>query len=134
MRRVIQGFSHLQLVVRDVETSIAWYGAALGMEPLVSGSIESGPYAALRHPRAGFVVGLQTATPGEQTGAGGVNHVSFAVRDLIELESMRARLRSNGIAVSELIEEAASWNVQLRDPDGLVVELSAPKRVREPRA
>jgi catechol 2,3-dioxygenase-like lactoylglutathione lyase family enzyme len=126
---VIRGFSHLQLVVRDVSVSAPWYCAALGLEQFTSGTIHSGPYVGLRHPTARFVVGMQTATPEQAAtlGSTAVEHLSFAVADRAELDAMRTELLARGIEVGEVFEEAVSYNARLRDPDGLVLELSAPK-------
>jgi len=127
---VIKGFSHVQLVVRDVPASAEWYCAVLGLEQFVSGVTDSGPYAGLRHPTARFVVGMQTATPeqAEQLGAIAIDHLSFSVADRQTLDRMRAELTASGIEVSAVLEEVLSYNVQIVDPNGLVLELSAPKR------
>jgi glyoxylase I family protein len=127
---VIKGFSHVQLVVRDVPASAEWYCAVLGLEQFVSGVTDSGPYAGLRHPTARFVVGMQTATPdqAEQLGATAIDHLSFSVADRQTLDRMRAELTASGIEVSAVLEEVLSYNVQIVDPNGLVLELSAPKR------
>ncbi|MCF2532468.1 VOC family protein [Yinghuangia soli] len=127
---MILGFSHVQLVVRDVGVSAAFYRAVLGMRDLASGVLESGPYAALRHPTAGFVVGMQTAMPGDESGTStaGIDHLSFAVADLGALERLRGELAAAGFAPGDVFEEAVSHNFRVTDPDGLVVELSAPKR------
>ena len=127
---VIEGFSHVQLVVRDVTASAEWYCAVLGLEQFVSGGTGSGPYVGLRHPTARFVVGMQTATPeqAERLGATAIDHLSFSVADRETLERMRAELSAGGIEVSEILEEVLSYNVQIVDPNGLVLELSAPKR------
>jgi len=129
--RVIQRFSHIQLVVRDVAASAAFYRAVLGLRDLASGVLDSGPYAALRHPTANFVVGMQTAAPGSPaaTVTSGVDHLSFAVADVATLEVLRAELSGAGFTVGEIFEEAVSHNVRLSDPDGLIVEITAPKRV-----
>jgi glyoxylase I family protein len=126
---VIQGFSHLQLVVRDVAVSARWYCAALGLEQFTSGTIDSGPYVGLRHRTARFVIGMQTATPAQAEGLGAVSieHLSFAVADRATLDAMRSELLSLGIDVGEVFEEAISYNARLRDPDGLILELTAPK-------
>jgi glyoxylase I family protein len=126
---VINGFSHVQLVVRDVPASAEWYCAVLGLEQFVSGMTDSGPYAGLRHPTARFVVGMQTATPeqAEHLGAPAIDHLSFSVADRETLDGMRAKLCANGIEVSDILEEVQSYNVQIVDPNGLVLELSAPK-------
>jgi catechol 2,3-dioxygenase-like lactoylglutathione lyase family enzyme len=127
---VIQGFSHVQLVVRDVAVSAPWYCTVLGLEQFVTGTTASGPYAGLRHPTARFVIGMQTATP-EQTQAlhpTAIDHLSFSVADRDTLDRMRTDLSARGIAVSDVFEEAVSYNARIHDPDGLVLELSAPKR------
>jgi len=130
MTRVITGFSHVQLVVRDVASSAEWYEAVLGLERFVSGTTDSGPYAGLRHPSAGFVVGMQTATEEQRSRLPGAStdHLSFAVADRAALEQARAGLAARGIEVGEVFEEAVSCNLRVRDPDGLVIELTAPKR------
>jgi glyoxylase I family protein len=128
MTCVIIGFSHVQLVVRDVIRSRQWYAAVLGVVPFVEGDIASGPYAALRHP-AGFVIGMQTATPTQapMLAGGTVDHLSFAVADLAALEAERVRLLAAGIDAGAVFDEAVSHNLRLVDPDGLVVELTAPR-------
>jgi len=127
---MINGFSHIQLVVRDVPTSAKWYCTVLGLEQFVSGVTDSGPYAGLKHPTALFVVGMQTATPeqADQLGATAIDHLSFSVADRQTLERMGAELGAHDIEVSAILEEALSYNVQIVDPNGLVLELSAPKR------
>lgn len=129
-RIVIQGFSHVQLVVRDVSVSAPWYCAVLGLEQFVEGTTASGPYAGLRHPTARFVIGMQTATSEQAADlrATAIDHVSFSVSDRATLDEMRADLLERGIDIGDVFEEAVSYNARIRDPDGLVLELSAPKR------
>jgi catechol 2,3-dioxygenase-like lactoylglutathione lyase family enzyme len=126
---VIKGFSHVQLVVSDIDSSIQWYGTVLGMEPFTRGSFEGGDYAGLRSATGRFVIGLQTspAADARTAGPGMIEHVSFAVEDRDDLERHRATIVAAGIEAGPLLEEAASWNVRFRDPDGLLVELTAAK-------
>jgi catechol 2,3-dioxygenase-like lactoylglutathione lyase family enzyme len=124
---VIKGFSHMQLVVGDIETSAQWYGVVLGMEVFQRGSFAGGDYAALRSPTGRFVIGMQTPSSADEHGARMIEHLSFAVEDLEDLERHRAAIVATGIEAGELIEEAASWNIRFRDPDGLAVELTAAK-------
>ena len=128
-RSVIKGFSHVQLVVRDVALSAPWYCDVLGLEQFVTGTTSSGAYAGLRHPTARFVIGMQTATPDQARDlrATAIDHLSFAVADRATLDEMRATLLERGVDIGEVFEEAVSYNVRIRDPDGLVLELSAPK-------
>ena len=129
-RGVIQGFSHAQLVVRDVSVSAPWYCTVLGLEQFVAGETASGPYVGLRHPTARFVIGMQTATPDQARAlhATAIDHLSFGVADRATLDHMRVDLLARGIDVGDVFEEAISFNARIRDPDGLVLELSAPKR------
>ena len=126
---MIQGFSHVQLVVRDVSVSKRWYCAVLGLEEYVSGSMASGPYAGLRHPTARFVIGMQTATPEQARtlDVTAIDHLSFSVSDRATLDQMRTDLMARGIEVGDVFEEAVSYNARIHDPDGLVIELSARK-------
>jgi glyoxylase I family protein len=127
---MIQGFSHAQLVVRDVSVSAPWYCAVLGLEQFVAGTTASGPYVGLRHPTARFVIGMQTATPEQASAlhATAIDHLSFAVADRASLDQIRHDLLARGIAIGDVFEEAVSYNARIHDPDGLVLELSAPKR------
>ena len=124
---MIKGFSHMQLVVGDIETSVQWYGTVLGMEVLERGSFAGGDYAALRSPTGRFVIGLQTASSPNDSGAPMIEHLSFAVEDRDDLERHRDAIVAAGIQAGGLIEEAASWNIRFRDPDGLSIELTAAK-------
>jgi hypothetical protein len=51
------------------------------------------------------------------------------VADRASLNQARTELLATGIDVSEVLEEAVSYNVRIVDPDGLVLELTAPKAV-----
>jgi glyoxylase I family protein len=126
---VIKGFSHVQLIVSDIEATIHWYGVVLGVQPFARGSFADGEYAALRSATGRFVIGIQTSAPPSATGEAArmIDHVSFAVEDRTDLERHRDEIVAAGIEAGEMIEEAASWNVRFRDPDGLLVELTAAK-------
>jgi glyoxylase I family protein len=125
---VITGFSHVQLVSRNVTATVDWYAIVLGVEPFVRGTIASGPYAAFRHP-GGFVLGVQTATAEQaaRLSSSAVDHLAFAVADRAALEALRERLVAAGIDAGPVFDEAVSHNVRLCDPDGLTVELTAPR-------
>ncbi len=116
----------MQLVVADIEASMQWYGIVLGMEPIARGTFVGGDYGAMRSPTGRFVIGLQTDSA-SVSAAGMVHHLSFAVEDRADLERHRDAIEAAGIEAGQLLEEAASWNIRFRDPDGLVVELTAAK-------
>ena len=123
---MITGFSHIQLVVSDLDVSLAWYATVLEIEPLTRGTFSGGDYAAMRSPSGHFVIGLQTG-PGPVVAGSMIEHVSFAVGDLADLQRHHDVIVAAGLASGALIEEAASWNFRFQDPDGLFVELTAAK-------
>jgi catechol 2,3-dioxygenase-like lactoylglutathione lyase family enzyme len=126
---MVTGFSHVQLEVRDVAVSAEWYRVVLGMEQFTSGTFAGGDYAGLRSRTGRFVIGLQ-GTLLKEAGADPapmIEHLSFGVEDRADLERHRAAIAAAGIDIGEPFEEALSWNVRLRDPDGLVVELTCAK-------
>ncbi len=131
---MILGFSHLQLVVTDLERSAQWYAAALGVVEFARGELADGAYVAFRHPEAGFVIGMQSATAEQRPGlgSGAIDHLSFAVADRDALVRVRAAVLEAGVDAGPIFDEAVSHNCRLRDPDGLVVELTAPKRAVAP--
>ena len=73
---------------------------------------------------------MQTATPDQARAlhATAIDHLSFGVADRATLDQMRADLLARGIDVGDVFEEVVSFNARIRDPDGLVLELSAPER------
>ena len=62
---------------------------------------------------------------GEPTLGEGLDEVGGADRE--DLERHRDAIVAAGIEAGAMIEEAASWNIRFRDPDGLLVELTAAK-------
>lgn len=123
---MIRGFSHMQLVVTNVAASARWYCEVLGLVQFVAGEFPSGgAYAGLKHPTGSFVIGLQDGGAKGQVAM--IDHVSFGVGSIAELEKWRTGLLSRGHAVSDIFEEEASFNARVMDPDGLSVEVTSPK-------
>jgi catechol 2,3-dioxygenase-like lactoylglutathione lyase family enzyme len=123
---MIRGFSHMQLVVTDVAASAQWYCDVLGLEQFVAGATPGGvAFAGLRHPTEGFVIGLQDG--GAKGRVAMIDHVSFRVGSIAELEKWRVDLLGRGFAVTDIFEEEASFNARVMDPDGLSVEVTSPK-------
>jgi catechol-2,3-dioxygenase len=128
----------VQLRVTDVGVSAAWYAAALGLESYVE-DLGTG-YVALRHPGAKFVVvltarsdscpsggGVPTDAAGAMDGgAGRLDHLAFAVPDGDGLRAWGDHLTAIGIAHAGVVLENGNPSLQLRDPDGIAIELVAP--------
>ena len=115
------GFSHVQLLVRDVPTSERWYTTVLGLERLTAADDDS--YVALRHRPSRVVIVL---TAGEPDGDGALDHLAFAVPDGPTLEAWAAELTGLGIDHPGVVDELGKPSLVLEDPDGNRIELVAP--------
>jgi catechol-2,3-dioxygenase len=123
----ITGLSHVQLLVSDVQVSAHWYALALGVEPYVE-DVDNG-YVALRHRGARVVIVLTSsadATTVEKLNAGRLDHMAFAVPDENVLQTWAAHLTDRGVEHDGVVLEGGNFSLQLRDPDGIAIELVAP--------
>jgi len=117
----ITGFSHLQMNVRDVAASQAWFATVLGMEAFV----ELDDTVALKHGPSRLVLVLsQREIAGDATSP--LDHLAFAVPDGATLEAWAQELTTRGIAHDGVVLELGKPSLQLRDPDGNAIELVAP--------
>jgi catechol-2,3-dioxygenase len=124
----ITGLSHFQLLVADVEASARWYSAALGLVPFAQDARIG--YVALRHRGAKLVIVLTQAPephggPDQPTDQH-VDHLAFAVPDGESLSVWADHLRNVGVEHDGVVLENGHPSLQLRDPDGIAIELVAP--------
>jgi glyoxylase I family protein len=124
----ITGLSHVQLLVSDVGASAKWYSAVLGLVPFADDP-DIG-YVALKHRGGRFVVVLTRAASPSQRLPGpasdGLDHLALAVPDGAALEDWAAHLTDVGIDHAGVVLEGGHPSLQLRDPDGIAIELVAP--------
>ncbi len=124
----ITGLSHVQLLVSDLEASARWYTEVLGLAPFAENP-DIG-YVALRQPAAKFVIVLtRTDDPCDRSsGSDGaaVDHLAFAVADGDSLDTWAEHLATIGIDHAGIVLENGHPSLQLRDPDGVAIELVAP--------
>jgi len=125
----VTGISHVQLLVRDVATSERWYTTVLGLDRFAADDTEG--YVALRHRASGMVVVLTARGDGVEAG-GPLDHLAFAVPDGETLRAWADELAAAGIAHSGVAQELGKPSLQLRDPDGIAIELVAPGERRAP--
>ena len=121
----ITGLSHFQLLVSDVEASARWYTSVLSLVPYAE-DLEIG-YVALRQPGANVVLVL-TTRPGEVDGGthtDALDHVAFAVANGEALRAWAAHLTELGVSHDGVVLENGRPSLQLRDPDGIAIELVA---------
>jgi glyoxylase I family protein len=125
----ISGLSHVQLLVSDVAASAKWYSAVLGLAHFAADP--SIGYVALKHRAAKMVIVLTRRSDGaaatDPPSAQIVDHLAFAVPDGDALASWAEHLRQVGIEHPGVVLENGNPSLQLRDPDGVAIELVAPR-------
>jgi catechol-2,3-dioxygenase len=124
----ITGLSHVQLLVTDVEKSARWYSTVLSLVPYAE-DLSIG-YVALRQPGARLVVVLtqraENPSAPVELGHEALDHIAFAVSDGSSLQSWADHLSGSGIEHDGIVLENDHPSLQLRDPDGIAIELVAP--------
>jgi catechol-2,3-dioxygenase len=120
------GFSHLQLRVNDVDASSKWYSTVLGIEPYRAA--DDGSFVALQHKPSHMVIVISSRVDGADTGTPGapLDHLAFAIPDGDTLELWADHLTEVGIDHPGVALEEGRPTLQLLDPDGISIELSAP--------
>ena len=123
----ITGLSHVQLLVSDVGASARWYRAVLGLD-LLADDPDIG-YVALRHRDAKVVIVLTTGPdrdPSSHAADDALDHLAFAVPDGDSLRAWATHLTGVGVDHAGVVMENGHPSLQLRDPDGIAIELVAP--------
>jgi catechol-2,3-dioxygenase len=122
----VLGFSHIQLRVADVAASKDWYSTVLGLEQIAVADDLS--YVALQH-RAShqvIVVSQRRSSGDDGAAAEPLDHLAFAVGDGKVLQQWADHLTEAGIEHPGVVIELGKPSLQLRDPDGISIELVAP--------
>lgn len=121
----ITAVSHIQLLVSDVEASARWYSSVLSLTPFDE-DLAVG-YVALRQPDAKIVVVLTTRVGDKQGSTASsddaFDHLAFAVTDGDALRAWAVHLTELGIQHDGVALEQGRPSLQLRDPDGIAIEL-----------
>lgn len=124
----ITGIAHVELSVRDLETSAAWYSTLLGLRRVFDEhNSDLGITAcALLDPASGLVLALTEHTGGAADPftprRAGLDHLAFAVADRDELRQWQQRLAELDADYSPLAEWSHGAAVTARDPDGIAIE------------
>ena len=124
----ITGIAHVELSVRDLDTSVAWYCRLLGARDVFrNANVERGFKAcAILEPASRTVLAF-TQHDDEEHAAfsprrAGLDHVSFAVPDRAAIDAWAARLDELGIAHDPIDDQGFAVGLNVRDPDGIALE------------
>jgi glyoxylase I family protein len=128
---MLNGGTHINLTVRDLEHSTEWYCRALGFTVVRDARpADSGfSFRTLLHTKALTSIVLGQAdepdlTPFDERRVG-LHHLAFHVPELHHLDEWAEHLTAAGVAhdgVQELFLEAG-YGIWLRDPDNIWLEL-----------
>jgi glyoxylase I family protein len=122
----LDGLHHLTLTVRDLEASIEWYAAVLGMAVAARAQVNGLDKALLTREDSvaiSFVAHGDSAIEGRfDEHRVGLDHVAFAVTDRAELERWVAHLDALGIHHGPVTQATTGWLVTFRDPDNIALE------------
>lgn len=125
----IIGIAHVELSVRDLDASEAWYTKVFGMKVLGGGRDERWGISdrALLEPESKVVVAL---TQHDANGGGafvpsvtGLDHLALAVAGRDELRAWEQHFADMGLDYDPLLEWPHGATVIVRDPDGIAIEL-----------
>jgi catechol 2,3-dioxygenase-like lactoylglutathione lyase family enzyme len=117
-----QGLTHIQLSVRDLQRSVAFYRSVFGMKADTGRGDENLVF--LRTPGASDTVTLRQAKPDESVGSGGgLEHIGFRLVNRADLEAALTEVTVAGGKVLERGEHAPGLHyAYVADLDGYVIE------------
>jgi glyoxylase I family protein len=124
----INGFSHIDFTVKDVERSAEWWEQVLGFKLV---NVSEGPTYKVRnvlHPSVGGIGFMSHSNPVSDRfdeRAVGLDHFALRVPDRAALEAWAKHLDDLGIAHSGIQEETGGPLIVFRDPDNIQLELQA---------
>ena len=114
----LDGLSHFQFHVSDLDTSVAWYERALGLTTLRG---EPGRYVTLVSTTGRFRVVLSAG--GRANAPGALDHIAFSISNVGALNAWCEHLTAIGIPHDGIKPNIAGQSVDLFEPDGNNIEL-----------
>lgn len=130
---VVRGVSHVSLSVRSLERSLAFYRDVLGLEVFVEpfdGVVFEGREAMVAAGRVIICLQAHDANSGERFDPTrtGLDHLALHVSDQDVLGRWDERLTTMDVDHSPVKQAGRfGWMIELRDPDGLQIELFTPE-------
>ncbi|MGW4498941.1 VOC family protein [Micromonospora sp. NPDC004336] len=122
---------HVGLNVTDLDRSIDFYRAVLGLDVQAEGKEEGRRFVFLGRDGHMLVALWEQSEGGFPTDRPGLHHLSFQVESIAEVEAVQATLKALGaeFAYDGIVphgEGASSGGVFFVDPDGIRLEVYAP--------
>lgn len=116
-----EGLTHIQLTVRDLDRSLAFYQGVFGMQEM----FRDGPHMVfVRTPGAKDTITLNADPSLPEPTPGGVAHFGFRLKDPAQLDAAIAVVQAAGGTLLQRGEHApGSRYAYVADPDGYVIEL-----------
>lgn len=114
----IDGLSHFQLKVSNLDASVEWYKRALGLTELRA---DPGHYVALHSTAGRFRLVLSAGGLADTPRA--LDHIALAISDIGALREWCDHLTDIGISHEGITSNIAGQSVDLFDPDGNNIEL-----------
>ena len=135
------GYSHIRLTVTDIARSRDFYDRVFGFTVAYEAPPEDADQAtkdALGFLFGGVIyafgdsnlLGLRPVAPGRDAfdeDRVGLDHLSFRLSKRADLDAAVAVLDDLGVAHEEPKDLGMMWILEFRDPDGVALEISAPK-------
>jgi len=121
----LAGLAHIDLTVTDPERSARWWQEVMGFRPIRQWRAETFGGWTLRHPEGlTLTVLAHDGQPEDRFDERrvGLDHLSFNVTDLAELERWVAHLATNEVVNSGVIDTGFGPTVVFRDPDNIQLE------------
>jgi glyoxylase I family protein len=122
--------THVSVTVSDLPTSVAWYRALFGTDPVLDE--DTGPFHHTVFLTGGTLFSLHAFPDGPPAGDTfderrlGLDHIAFGVADRGELEGWVDRLGELGVKHGGIVDAHYGSALSFRDPDGIALELFAP--------
>ncbi len=125
----IAGISHVGLTVSDLNVSREWYSAVLDWTPLQDGATATTAFVYGQLPDGTVLVlrrHSESAAPAFDERAPGLDHLSFGCTRA-DLDDVERRLAQRGARFTPTEETDYALVLNFRDPDGIALELTAPR-------